>query len=386
MNQNLTNNLTTANLKNVVSGITDKIKNNKTKYVMFIIFGMCVIIITMLILWLHNKSQLNKTNCNNMDKLYKDFGLVHTINTSNDDYKYNLRDYYIMTAYNACSGGKFKNDMVNVCALKDIIKQGARCLDFEIYSVNNEPVIATSSVDDYTVKETYNSVPFGSMIDVIRDYAFAGGACPNPGDPLIIHMRIMSSNKKIYSKMANTIETTLSDFTLGPKYSYENLGKNLGQTPIKELMGKVIFIADKTNPLFEETDLDEYINLASNSMFMRSLRYTNGLVNSSDQTELTEFNKKCMSIILPDLSSSDDNYAAQLAWACGCQMAAMCYQNFDANLEGYMAYFATKGSAFVLKPEALRYIPTTVSDPTPQNPDYSYANRTSSSDYYSITV
>ena len=55
MNQNLTNNLTTANFKNVVSGITEKIKNNKTKYVMFIIFGMCVIIITMLILWLHNK-------------------------------------------------------------------------------------------------------------------------------------------------------------------------------------------------------------------------------------------------------------------------------------------------------------------------------------------
>ena len=32
--------------------------------------------------------------------------------------------------------GSYKNDYVNLCALKSCIKQGARCLDFEIYSVN----------------------------------------------------------------------------------------------------------------------------------------------------------------------------------------------------------------------------------------------------------
>ena len=123
--------------------------------------------------------------------------------------------------------------------------------------VNNKPVIATSSVDDYTVKETYNSVDFGDMIDVIKDYAFSGGTCPNPGDPLIIHLRIMSSNKTIYTQMANSIKQTLSYFTLGPEYSYENQGKNLGTTPISDLMGKIVFIADKSNPLFEQTELDE---------------------------------------------------------------------------------------------------------------------------------
>ena len=357
-----------------------------SNYIIYIVLTLCVLIIVMMGLWIYRKINLNTTNCNSMNSLYKDFGLVHTINTSLDDYKYNLRDYYMMTAYNACSGGEFKNDVVNVCALKDIIKQGARCLDFEIYSVNNKPVIATSSVDDYTVKETYNSVDFGDMIDVIKDYAFSGGTCPNPGDPLIIHLRIMSSNKTIYTQMANSIKQTLSYFTLGPEYSYENQGKNLGITPISDLMGKIVFIADKSNPLFEQTELDEYINLASNSMFMRALRYTDGLLNSQDQSELTDFNKKCMSIILPDLSSSDDNYAPQLAWTTGCQMAAMCFQNFDVNMETYSAYFAKSGSAFILKPAALRYIPVTIPDATQQNPNYSYANRTTSTDYYSITI
>lgn len=356
------------------------------KYITYIILGMCILLFVLMALWLLNKSRLNTTNCNDMNELYKDFGLVHTINPDNDDFKYNLRDYYIMTAYNACSGGQFKNNVVSICALKDIIKQGARCLDFQIYSVNDNPVIATSSVADYTIKETYNSVPFESVIDVIKDYAFAGGTCPNSGDPLIIHLRIMSNNKKIYTKMATTIEENLSDFTLGPKYSYENQGKNLGQTPIADLMGKVIFIADKSNPLFEQTDLDEYINLASNSIFMRALRYTNGLKNSPDVTELTDFNKKCMSIILPDMASSDDNYPAQLAWSAGCQMAAMCYQNFDVNLESYSSYFALKGTAFVLKPSSLRYIPVTIPASTPQDPEVSYANRTAKTDYYSISV
>ena len=35
-----------------------------------------------------------------------------------------------------------------------------------------------------------NSVSFGSVMDTINNYAFAGGTCPNPTDPIIIHLRI----------------------------------------------------------------------------------------------------------------------------------------------------------------------------------------------------
>ena len=60
----------------------------------------------------------------------------------NKQFSYNLRDYYIKTAYNCCTAGEYKNDFVNVCALKNCIRQGARCLDFEIYSVKGSPVVA----------------------------------------------------------------------------------------------------------------------------------------------------------------------------------------------------------------------------------------------------
>jgi len=321
-----------------------------------------------------------------MDNLYSDFAMIHSINSTNEEYGYNLRDYYVKTAYNACSAGQYKNDFVNICALKNVIKQGARCIDFEVYSLDNVPVISTSSVNDYSIKETYNSVPVSDALNVIRNYAFSGSTCPNPADPLIIHLRIMSKNVEIYDSIASSLELSLSDRLMGPKYSYENNGKNIGSEPIISLMGKVLLIVDKSNPLFAQTTLDEYVNIASNSIFMRALRYTNGVKYSPDMTELIEYNKKNMSIVVPDFSGTNTNYAASLSIKCGCQFNAMSFQNFDTNMEHYDLFFDSTGSAFVLKPLPLRFIPITVDAPPPPNPAHSYEDRTTTTDFYTITI
>lgn len=357
-----------------------------SKTAKYIVLALCGLIVIIMIFWLYNKSILNQANCNKMNGIYKDAAKIHSFNPNNADFKYNLRDYYIKTAYNACSAGQFKNDFVNICALKNCINQGARCLDFEVYSVDNEPVVATSSVDDYSVKETYNSVPMSDVLNIIRDYAFSGSTCPNPADPLIIHLRIQSNNQTIYNKLAKLFESSLSNRILGPKYSYENQGRNLGAEPIKNLRGKVVLIVDRSNPLFEQTDLDEYVNQASNSIFMRRVRYSDGVKYTPDMDELIEFNKKCMSIVMPDLSGSDTNYSASLSVKCGCQFNAMSFQNFDANMEYYNLLFDATGSAFVLKPEALRFVPLTVAAPDPPNPEYSYEQRETKTDYYSLTI
>lgn len=345
-----------------------------------------ILLVLIIVFWIYSKTRLNSRNCKSMDRMYKDFPKIHNVNPSNDNYKYNLRDYYIKTAYNACSAGGFKNDFVNTCALINCIKQGARCLDFQIYSVNNSPVIATSSVDDFTIKETYNSVPFGEALQIINDYAFSGSTSPNPNDPLIIHLRIMSNNKDIYSIMAKNITSQLGRRILGPNYSYENHGKNLGSVPLREFLGKVIIIADKTNPLFEDTPLDEYVNLASNSIFMRGVRFSSGIKYTPDIDELVEFNKKNMTLCLPDISPNNQNYSASLAMKCGCQMVGMSFQNFDNNMEYYDEFFDSAGSAFVLKPETLRFVPVKIPPPTLPPEKYSYKQRDISSDFYKFTI
>jgi hypothetical protein len=350
-----------------------------------IIFAFVAIIIISILWWIYNKLTLDNANCKRMNKLYKSFPSIHTVSISNEQFSHNLRDYYIKTAYNCCSAGTTKNDFVNVCALKNCIRQGARCLDFEIYSVDNIPVVAVSSQNEFDVKETYNSVSFANAMSIIADYAFSGSTCPNPGDPLLIHLRIMSNNKPIYDVMANTILNTLSRRLLGKKFSYENNGKNLSKIPLKNIMGKVIIMVDKSNPLFSETLLNEYVNIASNSVFMRNIRF-HDVKYTPDMQELIEFNKKNMSIVLPDLSTNINNPSSALSLNYGCQMVALSFQSYDPSLEYYNEMFDMAGSAFVLKPVELRFIPVTIPIPPPQNPAYSYEKRDIKSDYYSFTI
>lgn len=334
-------------------------------FLFFIIFWWCI-----------NKLNLNKQNCTKLTNVYTDFPRISTINSSNPQYKNRLRDYYIKTAYNCCASGNYKNDFVNLCALKNCIKQGARCLDFEIYSVDNLPVIATSSITDFTVKESYNSVPFAQAMEVVSIYAFSGGNCPNPDDPLILHFRIMSNNKDILDSMATALYNTLQDRLLGPDFSYENNGRNVGALPITYLMNKIVIIVDKSNSLFTDSKLNEYVNLASNAPFMRSLRFKD-VQYAPDMDELVFFNQQNMTISLPDLSARNKNYPPTIAMKYGCQMVAMSFQNFDNNMEYYTQFFDDAGSAFVLKPEYLRYIPVFIPIPPVQNPAVSFGTSVS---------
>ena len=61
---------------------------------------------------------------------------------------------------------------------------------------------------------------------------------------------------------------------LGKDYSFESNGTNLGITPLLQFQNKIIVIVDKTNTSFlENQNFLEYVNLTSNSMFMRAYNY-----------------------------------------------------------------------------------------------------------------
>ena len=70
-----------------------------------------------------------------------------------------------------------------------------------------------------------------------------------------------------------------------------------------------------------------------------------------------------MTICLPDSDTSPDNPSSAIAMKYGCQFIAMCFQDRNSDLKYYNSYFNNAGSAFVLKPESLRYVPVTVAVP-----------------------
>ena len=351
--------------------------NSEDILVYFIIGSIIFIIVCIQISNAIRRSVYKRTRCNALNDEWEEFGQVSTIDPNASNFNnFALRDFYIKTAYNCCALGDFKNTYVSTCQLKNVLKQGVRCLDFEIYSVDNKPVIAVSSETSFRVKESYNSLKFSNVLQVIEDHAFSSGNCPNPGDPLILHFRIKSNNSTICDTMAKNIKNILmpTGRILGRDYSYENYGTNLGNVPIKKLMKKIIIIVDKSNDIFKGTELEEYVNLASNSVFMRALR-NQDVEFAHNIKELKTYNKKNMTFSMPDLSADDDNNKPLIHTQYGVQMIGMCYQNNDEHLRYYEKFFNKTGHSFVLKPLSLRYVPVLIDCPKKQDPAVSYAPR-----------
>ena len=374
--------------QNKVNYITSMIKNMNDNFAVYMLFSMMILLIIVILSYYFYMRNLLSKECSTMDRLFSTLNTsIKSLNQNDPNCKFTFKDYYIKTAYNCCSPGTFKNDYVSTCALKDVLKQGVRGLDFEVFSVDNQPVVATSTVDSNHVKETYNVVSFSDVMNIITNYAFAGSGSPNPKDPIIIHLRFKSNNQQMYQNLANLFKN-YDQFFLGPEYSFEQNGKNFGNTPLLNLTKKstIVLIVDKSNTSFLDCkDLHEYINMTSNSIFMRAIHYYD-IKNTPDLPELQDFNKQSMSISMPDIGNDPPNPSAIVCRETGCQMIGMMYQKNDTNLQENNLFFDNSNYAFCLKPERLRYIQVVVNAPPPQNPALSYASRNVKSDYYSFKI
>jgi hypothetical protein len=307
-----------------------------------------------------------------------------------------LRNFYIKTALNCCSLGDWNSNYVDLLALQYAIMQGYRCLDFEIYSMNDKPVVAASSdKQTYSHTETFNHLDFVEVCTKVNSLAFS--LAPNKDDPLLINLRIKSNNPSAdFVKGIIDGITAFGNRLLGPDNNYENGGQNLSKHPVSEFMGKVIIMADISNPITtrncasqtqirDPTCLHQYINIGTNSPFLHKLDYELGVKNTPNMDTLIDHNKKNMSIVFPDPPYSV-NVNFNVAKAFGCQLIGMMPQLKDANLEMHNDFFKQEGCAFALKPTELCYQPVVIETPPPQNPAVSFAGRNYSTDYASWSV
>jgi hypothetical protein len=296
-----------------------------------------------------------------------------------------LRNFYIKTALNCCSLGDWNSNYVDSLALKYAILQGYRCLDFEIYSMNDTPVVAASTnKKNFYHTETFNHLDFVDVCNDVNSMAFT--LAPNSGDPLLINLRIKSNNPgaKFVEGIIDGI-TAFGNRLLGPDNNYENGGQNLSKHPVSEFMGKVLIMMDVSNPITRSPELHQYINIGINSPFLHKLDYEMGVKNTPNMDTLIDHNKKNMSIVFPD-PPYRVNANLNVAKAFGCQLIGMMPQLKDANLQFYNEFFENEGCAFAKKPTELCYQPVVIETPPPQNPDVSFAGRNYSTDYASWSV
>lgn len=292
-----------------------------------------------------------------------------------------LNSFYVMSSYNSCCNGTYSNTTVSLETLSDVIRTGARFLDFEIFNKNGEPVIAVSNVNDSLYrKSSYNHITVSSALETIRNLALVGsGSCPNPSDPLFLHFRLKTRNERVCNKLAKEIYNTFRDRLVGysdTRYLFESNERysntqdrgNIFIEPLSNFMGKVIILVNDEFGGYKKSYLLKMVtNVRSGTNILNMIDY-NYLRNNSTKEDTISQNRPHASVVIPVKSSSNENYNVNYPIVTGCQFITMNFQEPDSNFLFYYDKFKTAGSAFMKRDASLCYtIPTgNVQDETTQ--------------------
>ena len=179
-----------------------------------------------------------------------------------------------------------------------------------------------------------------------------GHLTPNSNDPLFLHFRIKSSQKRVFDDLAKQIENKCKGKLLNTTFAYANRNKSMYNVPMKTLQSKIIICVESQESYFKQSSLYEYTNIHSWSSNCYLYRMQD-IVNFINPEELTNRNRNHLSIVTPNFNNPD-NFNSMVQIEYGCHILCMKFQKLDANLEFYVKQFNDINSAFMLRPKELR--------------------------------
>ena len=325
-------------IKNIATKKFDKLIGGENN-VVIITFIIIFFILFSVLSWIYNTLSNKSRSCVRINSIYKEGNDLRTdaaaLKHEGAEKDILVKNFFIKTAYNCCCVDGYKNNWVDGCALRKCIYQGARCLDFEIYSYNDEPIIAASTANNNSIKETYNFMKFQDVLNIITNENNSTNIS-NASDPLFLHFRIMSDNINIYKKMAILIKSVLFNNNDQNRNRCNIKEKNLVMSNINELQNRYIIMVNAKNYVnVQQTDLIDYVNLQSGGPNLGLLRYQTLLAAGDNNALLKAQTKRSLFIVLPDLNNSIENYDWTKAYNNGCQFIAMKFQNVDNQLIHY---------------------------------------------------
>ena len=292
--------------------------------------------------------------------------------------KNTLGDYYVSSSGYTIIPGNTINTYIVTDAITKVVKGGARVIELDVYAVDKKPVVGLA--DAKTLKmTTYNTLSFEDCCVTIANSAFNSAVTPGYNNPFILSLVFHTSDNAILTQCADTMKNTLRKNMLNSEYSYQR--KNLAVEPICNLMGKLVVVSGEH---IKGNGMDELVNMSWVSSQMRRMTYTQAS-QTFDHEELIEFNKRNITLVVPDMKTSAiTNGNAEICFSYGCQWVAMCWGSLDNAMELYTGTFSD--SSFGIKPDPLRYKPTTYPDPKPQSADVSFQPKQIKSPMYDYTI
>jgi hypothetical protein len=363
---------------------------------------------------LQNPKYLNKesSTTNNMRQTKP------TVNSMDDllnPMQYSLVNYFILSSYNSCIYEIYtdKTTIVSLQALGNVLTNGYRLLDFELYlDIKKSIPIVASSYTTWSTNGTYatpiinTTIPltFTEVMDYVLTNAFRPGLCSNSTDPLILNLRINTYDTSIYSKIADILKYYISKYPgmfLPKAFSYYELVrhkyrsstnnvKNVLTLPIGVLNSHILIFASALNDSYLDSDISKYINnvpTTSNSgtASINPIVNINPISQFNLDDQLINYNKFNLSITYPDnyvtnnididtlitKPKDENNNDIDVLNSYGIHCIGVMHYNKDSNYYKIINWFNKKTTAFVLKDKSLRDIQKVVNI-KPQDPNYSF--------------
>jgi hypothetical protein len=229
-----------------------------------IIIGVSVGFVLLLLMFFFSKT-FNVGRTVERIKMFERYQKITNYQYGNTEYgNKRLCEVSMLSSYNTCLNNNQMLTYVSENVLKQVIKSGARFLEFNVFSskfgVGGEPVIS-NGFKRGEWKLTMNTVPFENAIAIIAENAFKilseDGGAPNVNDPIFISLNL-STGYNVYclDKIADIILDYFSERLLDPKYAYQ-FSNELHNIKMRDLQNKVVIFASKG---FEGSKLEELVN------------------------------------------------------------------------------------------------------------------------------
>lgn len=319
------------------------------QYKYYILLFMVISIIVVLLFYVSYKFGLKSQNCTTITKKKDTLNMIPITK----DFNKPLSSYFIKTAYNCFCSGRFKNDYVDVCALQNCANYGVRALDFQIYSLNNKPIISASTVNSNKYKEIYNYIPFYTGMQNIKKYFL--NTNPNSDDPLFLIFRLYTTNSPVYDIMGNTLNEIFgySNRGQGNRIYIKGLNETLDKKPLSSLMKKVIIIVDATHgdpAKFNSSKLRLYTSMTLGTQINKIYRENDVLNTLSYNSQKLIDVSNNLNIVYPNLEYSNSNYDfVTTGINNGISFIGMNFQNNDIYLKEYNNSLFFNNYAFIEK-------------------------------------
>jgi len=291
----------------------------------FVLFVIIYIYVTV-------SSQNNK--CSVIDKFEYEKFIVPT-----DISNIPIKQLVFKSAYNCCCIGGMKNDYVDLCALNNCYRAGVRVLDFQIFSLNNNPVISASTVNQNEYKELYNYLSFSEVMNNINYLFLNSNIHKNNNQVLFLNFRVNSNNIEIYNKIAGILIDTFS----GGSEILKNtqIDKDLNMFTLDELKNKVVIMVDlNASPKMKNSFIKTELSKIALVNFGIGSKYHSLYANEASLQSGVE-----LSAIYPNKTAYSNNYDYNDKGVSNSfNFIFMNFQKKDYYLSNYLMYFTNSSS------------------------------------------